>query len=74
MISFKSMQNHVDNAYGRARTDMDDAIEGAAENPSIEDLMAFNDASQQASVANIVNNESLRANHSITKAIIDGIQ
>ncbi|WP_285424396.1 type III secretion protein [Pseudomonas sp. efr-133-TYG-103a] len=74
MISFKSMQSHVDNAYGRARTDMDDAIEGAAENPSIEDLMAFNDASQQASVANIVNNESLRANHSITKAIIDGIQ
>ncbi|MFJ3485269.1 type III secretion protein [Pseudomonas sp. NPDC090202] len=74
MISFKSMQNHVDHAYDRARTDMDEAIEGAAENPTMDDLLAFTDASQQASVANIINNESLRAHHSITKAIIDGIQ
>ncbi|WLG46820.1 type III secretion protein [Pseudomonas sp. FP1740] len=74
MINFKTMESHVDNAYSRARSDMDDAIEDAAENPSVEDLLAFNDASQQASIANIINNESLRASHSITKAIIDGIQ
>jgi flagellar hook-basal body complex protein FliE len=74
MISFKSMQSHVDNAFSRARTDMDDAIEGASDDPSVDDMLAFNDASQQASVANTINNESLRANHSITKAIIDGIQ
>lgn len=74
MISFKSMQSHVDNAYSRAKSDMDDAVEGAAENPSVEDLLAFNEASQQASIASTITNESLRASHSITKAIIDGIQ
>jgi hypothetical protein len=53
---------------------MDDAAETASDSGSMEDLRAFNDASQQTTVANMILNEGLRAKHGITKAIIDGVQ
>ncbi|MBC3954605.1 HrpF protein [Pseudomonas asturiensis] len=74
MISFKSLQNHLDNSLSRAQTDMNNAAMDASESGSIEDLQAFNEAQQQTDVASIAVNESLRAKHGITKAIIDGIQ
>ncbi|KGS14946.1 MULTISPECIES: type III secretion protein [Pseudomonas syringae group] len=74
MISFNSLQRHLDNSSNRAQTNMEDAAMQASESGSIEDMQAFNDAQQQADVANIAVNESLRAKHGITKAIIDGIQ
>jgi hypothetical protein len=37
-------------------------------------MHAFNDASRQSQAATFILNESLRAKHGITKAIIDGIQ
>jgi hypothetical protein len=40
----------------------------------MEDMQAFNEASKQSDVANMIMNEGLRAKHGITKAIIDGIQ
>ena len=74
MISFKSLQNHLDHSYSRAQDDMQDAAETASESGTMEDLQAFSDASQQTNVANMILNEGLRAKHGITKAIIDGIQ
>ncbi|KTB59277.1 type III secretion protein [Pseudomonas syringae] len=74
MISFNSLQRHLDNSADRARTNMEHAAMEASESGSIEDLQAFNDAQQQVDVAGIAVNESLRAKHGITKAIIDGIQ
>lgn len=74
MISFKSLQNHLDHTYSRAQNDMDDAAEVASDSGTMEDLQAFNDASQQTNIANMILNEGLRAKHGITKAIIDGIQ
>ncbi len=74
MISFNALQHHLDHSLSRAQDDMDDAAMAASESGSIEDLQAFNDAQQQTDVANIAVNESLRAKHGITKAIIDGIQ
>ncbi|TDV67583.1 type III secretion protein [Pseudomonas sp. LP_7_YM] len=74
MISFKSLQSHLDHTYSRAQNDMDDAAEAASDSGTMEDLQAFNDASQQTNIANMILNEGLRAKHGITKAIIDGIQ
>lgn len=74
MISFKTLQHHLDHSLSRAQGNMDDAAAQASQSGSIEDLEAFNDAQQQTDVANIALNESLRAKHGITKAIIDGIQ
>jgi hypothetical protein len=74
MISFKSLQNHLDHSFTRAQTNMDDAAEAASDSGSLEDMRAFNDASQQTNVANMILNEGLRAKHGITKAIIDGVQ
>ena len=74
MISFKSLQYHLDHSLSRAQSNMDDAARQASESGSVEDLQAFNEAQQQTDVANIAVNESLRAKHGITKAIIDGIQ
>jgi len=74
MINFKTLQNRLDHTYSRAQDDMEDAAATASESGSMEDLQAFNDASQQTNVANMILNEGLRAKHGITKAIIDGIQ
>lgn len=74
MISFKSLQNHLDHSFTRAQTNVDDAAEAACDSGSLEDMRAFNDASQQTNVANMILNEGLRAKHGITKAIIDGVQ
>lgn len=74
MISFKSLQNHLDHSYSRAQDDMQNAAETASESGTMEDFQAFSDASQQTNVANMILNEGLRAKHGITKAIIDGIQ
>lgn len=74
VINFKSLQNHLDHSLSRAQSHMEDAAMDASESGSIEDLQAFNDAQRETDVANIAVNESLRAKHGITKAIIDGIQ
>jgi hypothetical protein len=74
MISFKRLQYHLDHTLSRAQDHMDTAAMQAAASGNLEDLQAFTDAQQQTDVANIAVNESLRAEHGITKAIIDGIQ
>jgi type IV secretory pathway TrbL component len=74
MLSFKALQNHLDHSFTRAQTSMDDAAMEASDSGSMEDMKAFNDASKQSDVANMIMNEGLRAKHGITKAIIDGIQ
>lgn len=74
MINFKSLQNHLDHSMSRAQSDMDEAAMDASESGSVEDLQAFNDAQRETDVASIAINETLRAKHGITKAIIDGIQ
>ncbi|MBD1554536.1 type III secretion protein [Pseudomonas typographi] len=74
MLSMKSLQNRLDHAYKNAQSDMDDAEMVASESGDVEDMRAFNDASSKTQVANTILNESLRAKHGITKAIIDGIQ
>ncbi|WP_296187449.1 type III secretion protein [Pseudomonas sp. UBA1879] len=74
MISFKSLQSHLDHSYSRAQSEMEDAAETASDSGTMEDFQAFSDATQQTNVANMILNEGLRAKHGITKAIIDGIQ
>jgi len=74
MISFQSLQNHLDRSFSRAHGELDDAAIDASESGSVEDMQAFNEAQQHVSVANIALGECQRAKHGITKAIIDGIQ
>jgi hypothetical protein len=74
MISFKSLQNHLDHSFSRAKTNLDDAAMDASDSGSAEDMRAFNEAQQQSLVSSMMMNEGLRAKHGITKAIIDGIQ
>ncbi|WP_223536943.1 type III secretion protein HrpF [Pseudomonas sp. GL-B-16] len=74
MLSMKSMQNRLDHLYQNAQTDMDDAQLAASESGDIEDLHAFSEASKTVQAATAMINESLRAKHSITKSILDGIQ
>jgi hypothetical protein len=74
MLSLKSLQNRLDHAYQHAQSEMDDAELTATDSGSVEDMRAFNDASSKTQLTNTILNESLRAKHGITKAIIDGIQ
>ncbi|KAA8712070.1 type III secretion protein [Pseudomonas cannabina] len=74
MISFKSLQNHLDHSLSRANSELEDTAMDASESGSVEDVKAFTDAQQQLSVANLAASECLRVKHSSTKAIIDGIQ
>nr|AAC34754.1 HrpF [Pseudomonas syringae pv. tomato] len=74
MISFNSLQRHLDNSVSRAHTNMDQAAMEASESGTVEDLQAFTMSQQQVDVAGIAVNECLRAKHGINKAVIDGIQ
>lgn len=74
MIEFKTLQHHLDRSFTRAHTEMDDAAMDASDSASLEDMQAFNEASQKVATATTLMNEGLRAKHGITKAIIDGIQ
>jgi len=74
MIEFKSLEHHLDRSFARAHDEMDDAAMDASESASPEDMQAFNDASQKVATATTLMNEGLRAQHGITKAIIDGFQ
>jgi hypothetical protein len=74
MLSMKALQNRLDHLYQDAQSDMDHAEMEASESGTVEDMMAFNDASRKTQVANTLINESLRAKHGITKAVLDGIQ
>lgn len=74
MLSIKSLQNRLDHLYQNAESDMEDAQMTASDSGDVEDMRAFNDASRKSQVASTMLNESLRAKHGITKAVLDGIQ
>lgn len=74
MLSMKSMQNRLDRLYQNAQSDLEDAQLAVSESGDIEDVRAFSEASQKASVASAIINEALRAKHGMTKSVLDGIQ
>ncbi|RON14443.1 type III secretion protein [Pseudomonas sp. FP2196] len=74
MISFKALQHRLDNSFSNSQTKTDEAALDAADSGSPEDMMAFSDAAQKMATATSVLSEGLRAQHGLTKAIIDGIQ
>ena len=74
MISFKSLENHLDHNFTRSEGGTDAAAIEAADSGNIEDFRAFSDAAQKMATATSVMSEGLRAEHGITKSIIDGIQ
>ncbi|AYN96593.1 MULTISPECIES: type III secretion protein [Pseudomonas] len=74
MLNLKTLQNRLDHAYKSAQSEMDEASMIATDTCDVEDMRLFNEASRKSAVASTVLGESLRAKHSMTKAIIDGIQ
>lgn len=74
MLSIKSLQSRLDHLTQNARSEAEDAQMAASESGDPEDIRAFSDASRKAQIASAMTNESLRAKHGITKAILDGIQ
>ncbi len=74
MISFKALQHRLDHSFTHNQTGTDDAAIAAAESGSVEDMRAFTDAAQRMATATSVMSEGLRAQHGLTKSIIDGIQ
>lgn len=74
MISFKALQHQLDNSVAHSQSGLDDAAMDAAESGSPEDFRAFSDAAQKMATSTSVMSEGLRAEHGLTKSIIDGIQ
>ncbi len=74
MISFKSLEQRLDHNFTRSQGGTDEAALDAAESGNIEDFRAFSDAAQKMATATSVMSEGLRAEHGITKSIIDGVQ
>ncbi|KAF1006979.1 MAG: hypothetical protein GAK32_02377 [Pseudomonas fluorescens] len=74
MISFKSLQTHLEHNFTRNQGSTDEAALDAEDTASPEDFRAFADAAQKMATTTSVMNEGLRAQHGITKSIFDGIQ
>lgn len=74
MINFKSLQSQLENNFSNAHGKVDDAALAAADGGNMEDFRAFAQASQSMATATVVMGEGMRAQHGMTKAIIDGIQ
>lgn len=74
MSSLEALRNRLDRAQEMAIRDKDDALQQAAESADIEDMRAYNEAARRAQLVGTVVSEELRAQHGLTKAIIDGIQ
>lgn len=72
MPTFESIQRHIDNRYTLAQRNLDKiAMSGQG---SFEDLVSFFHASQSMASASLAMTEQTRFKHSLTKAIIDGVQ
>lgn len=74
MSSLEALRNRLDRAQELATRDKDDALQLAAETADIGDMQAYNEAARRAQLVSTVVSEELRAQHGLTKAIIDGIQ
>lgn len=74
MSSLDALRNRLDRANDRAQSDVEDALLQASESADVDDMLAYNDAARRAQLTGTVVNEELRAQHGLTKAIIDGIQ
>ena len=74
MINFKSLQNQLENNFSNASDNVDEAAINVAESGNLEDMRAFVQATQSMGITTVVLGEGMRAHHSMTKAIIDGIQ
>jgi hypothetical protein len=70
----KSLQSRLDHLCQSAKSELDDAQLAASESGDPEDVRAFGEAAQKVQIASSMTNESQRAKHGITKAILDGIQ
>ncbi|WP_300729769.1 type III secretion protein [Pseudomonas sp.] len=72
MATFESIQRRIDTRYIQAQRNMDEiAMNGQG---SFEDLVSFFHASQSMASASLAMTEQTRFKHSLTKAIIDGVQ
>ncbi|WP_437883141.1 type III secretion protein [Pseudomonas sp. LRF_L74] len=74
MSSLDALRNRLDRANDRAQSEVEDALLQASESADVDDMLAYNDAARRAQLTGTVVTEELRAQHGLTKAIIDGIQ
>ncbi|PKM32746.1 MAG: type III secretion protein [Gammaproteobacteria bacterium HGW-Gammaproteobacteria-12] len=74
MSSLEALRNRLDRAQESAARNKDEALLQAAESADINDMHAYNEAARKAQLVSSVVSEELRAQHGLTKAIIDGIQ
>lgn len=74
MSTINALRNSLDRANQNAKSGMYEAMQQAAETCSPEDFDAYNDAARRAQVTGTLVAEELRAQHGLTKAIIDGVQ
>ncbi|MCD5993881.1 hypothetical protein KDX38_10330 [Pseudomonas sp. CDFA 602] len=74
MISFKSLQNNLDNTLTRALSNVDDVLEDGNGHFTADDIDAFGEASQQAAVSSNVADQCQQASYKLTKNVIDGFQ
>lgn len=74
MSSINALRNSLDRAHQNAKSGLEDALREVVETGSIEDFEAYIDASHRVQLTGSVVGEELRAQHGLTRAIIDGIQ
>ncbi|GLX14966.1 type III secretion protein [Pseudomonas straminea] len=74
MTSINALRNSLDRAHQNAKSGLEDALGQVVDTGSLEDFEAYTDAARRAQLTGTVVGEELRAQHGLTKAIIDGIQ
>ena len=74
MSSINALRNSLDRAHQNARSGVEEALHQVIETGSMEDFEAYTDAARRMQLTGSVVGEELRAQHGLTKAIIDGIQ
>jgi hypothetical protein len=74
MLNFESLRGSLARQMHQADMDLEDAATVASESGTLEDMKAFSEATRGVASASFVMTEAQRADHGITKAILDGIQ
>ncbi|SDH58450.1 HrpF protein [Pseudomonas flavescens] len=74
MTSINALRNGLDRVNKEAKEGMMDALHQAMDTACVDDINAYNDAARRAQLTGAMVGEELRAQHGLTKAIIDGIQ
>lgn len=72
MATFESIQRQIDTRYNLAQRNIDEIATGSR--GGFEDMVSFYHASRSLASATFAMTEQTRFKHSLTKAIIDGVQ